>query len=511
MKKTQKKNVRKIVQVFFLILIALISINHTLAESGREIPFLSQASIHGICPFGGVVTLYNLATVGDFIQKIHSSAVILMALVFLLAVLFGPVFCGWVCPLGTVQEWIGKIGQRVFKRRYNHFLPLSVEKIGGFFRYGVLLWVVYVTARSGTLIFQSVDPYYALFSFWSGEVAIPALVILGATLIGSLFVERPWCKFLCPYGALLGLSNKLRLFPVKRNPETCISCGKCDRACPMNIPVEDGEQVKDARCISCYECTSERECPVADTVTVGKKIPVVFVGLLIGLILFGGIGATAAMNLWTTTSEKTPNRFEEGVSQGEYDPADIRGSYTFEDVAELFDIDSKMLVEAFLIENNSDGGAVKIGVLEEMYPEMEIGNESVQTFVALLKGLPYELGDAMLPKGAVDLLLESGASLSEAQKEWLSVHQIDLNGMEITPPPVESEENSDPGVDKEEKELVTGNTTFQQLLDSGINKDQMEEVLGGNDYRTNQTVKDYCEEKGLTFSVIKEEIGNLIP
>lgn len=90
MKKTQKKNVRKIVQVFFLILIALISINHTLAESGREIPFLSQASIHGICPFGGVVTLYNLATVGDFIQKIHSSAVILMALVFLLAVLFGP-------------------------------------------------------------------------------------------------------------------------------------------------------------------------------------------------------------------------------------------------------------------------------------------------------------------------------------------------------------------------------------------------------------------------------------
>lgn len=104
MKKPQKKNVRKIVQVFFLILIALISINHTLAESGREIPFLSQASIHGICPFGGVVILYNLATAGDFIQKIHSSAVILMALVFLLAVLFGPVFCGWVCPQGGNWE-----------------------------------------------------------------------------------------------------------------------------------------------------------------------------------------------------------------------------------------------------------------------------------------------------------------------------------------------------------------------------------------------------------------------
>jgi len=69
---------RTIVQIFFFALIALISVNHTLAESGKGIPFLSSASLHSLCPFGGVVTIYQYATTGTFVQKIHESAFILM-------------------------------------------------------------------------------------------------------------------------------------------------------------------------------------------------------------------------------------------------------------------------------------------------------------------------------------------------------------------------------------------------------------------------------------------------
>src|SRR5512133_1662858 len=108
--------IRRFVQIFFFGLIALISINHTLVETGNGIPFLSSASLHALCPFGGVVTIYQYMTEGTFVQKIHESAFILMILGFLLAVLFGPVFCGWICPFGTFQEWIASLGRKILKR-----------------------------------------------------------------------------------------------------------------------------------------------------------------------------------------------------------------------------------------------------------------------------------------------------------------------------------------------------------------------------------------------------------
>ena len=258
---------RTVVQIFFFALIALISINHTLAESGAGIPFLSSASLHSLCPFGGVVSIYQYATTGTFVQKIHESAFILMIVGFLLALLFGPVFCGWVCPLGTIQEWFGKIGQKIFKkRRYNHFIPARIDRWLRYLRYGVLAWALYMTASSGTLIFAEVDPYHALFNLWSSEVAIGGIIVLAITLVGSLFVERPWCKYACPYGAVLGIFNLFRIFRIRRVPGTCKLDGACNIVCPMNIMVSEKTIVRDHQCITCMKCTSENVCPAAGTV-----------------------------------------------------------------------------------------------------------------------------------------------------------------------------------------------------------------------------------------------------
>jgi len=258
--------IRKIVQWFFFLLIALIAVNHTLVQSGAGISFLSSASLHAVCPFGGVETLYTFAASGLLVKKIHDSSLVLAGVVLLLSIFFGPVFCGWVCPLGTVQEWVGKLGKRVFKRRYNHFVPSQLDNVLRYARYGILIWVLYVTATSGTLIFESYDPYFALFNFWSTEVAWGALAILGATLLLSVFVERPWCKYACPYGAVLGITNLFRVFSIKRSETTCKLDGACSIMCPMNIPVDSVKVVRDHQCISCLECTSEAICPVAKTV-----------------------------------------------------------------------------------------------------------------------------------------------------------------------------------------------------------------------------------------------------
>ena len=262
---------RKIVQLGFFILIALISINHTLAESGGGIPFLASASLHAVCPFGGVVTIYQYATTGTFVQKIHEASFALMVIGIFLAILFGPVFCGWVCPLGTVQEWVSSLGRKFFRRRFNHFVPAKLDYWLRYLRYGVLAWVIYMTAASGTLIFAAYDPYFALFNLWSSEVALSAVAILAVTLILSFFVERPWCKYACPYGAVLGLFNLVRIFGIRRREATCKADGACSILCPMNIPVDTKSVVRDHQCISCLECTSEAVCPVARTVVFATR------------------------------------------------------------------------------------------------------------------------------------------------------------------------------------------------------------------------------------------------
>ncbi len=258
---------RKILQVFFFALIALNVINHTLVKNGGGWDFLPSASLHAICPFGGVETLYQLLTSGAILQKVRTSSVVLLDLIFILAVLFGPVFCGWICPLGSIQEWYGKIGRNwLGPKRYNHFIPPKLDNVLRYMRYGVLAWVLYATAVSVKLVFQEYDPFFALFHFWTGEASVTALLMLFSILLMSLLVERPWCKYACPFGAFLGLTNLFRIFTIQRNPESCKPGHACSTLCPMNIPVSQKTVVRDHQCITCLECTSEACCPVNDTV-----------------------------------------------------------------------------------------------------------------------------------------------------------------------------------------------------------------------------------------------------
>lgn len=269
-KKTRTGTFRAVVQWTMFILVAAIALIKYLKETGVVIP-LPEISLHAVCPFGGAVTVYEFLSTGGLVPKLHTSALILMALGLVVAFLFGPVFCGYFCPLGTWQEWIGKLGRKIFKKKYNHMIPAKLDKALRYLRYAVLAAVLWLTASTVKLVFVDVDPYYALFNFYTGEVALTALLALLLVSLLSLVVERPWCKYLCPYGALLGLFNKIRVFPVRRRASSCISCVKCDKACPMNITVSAGEAVRDHQCISCHECVSGMACPVADTVLVSSR------------------------------------------------------------------------------------------------------------------------------------------------------------------------------------------------------------------------------------------------
>ncbi len=159
LKRGKVQRIRKIVQlVFFFWVVTVIALSEAV-QNGLSLPFsMETVSLHAICPFGGVVTLWNLIKDGVLIRKIHESAVVLASLSVILAVLFGPVICSWVCPFGTFQEWIGKLGKRLFPKRYNTFVPKHIDRYLRFLRYGILVWILVMTALSATLVFQPYDP-----------------------------------------------------------------------------------------------------------------------------------------------------------------------------------------------------------------------------------------------------------------------------------------------------------------------------------------------------------------
>lgn len=274
MHKYMKKriNFRLISQIIFFALVSFISLNHYLSETGQSIPLLGDMSLHAICPFGAVEAFLAFFKYDILISKIHESSFIIFILIMFLSLLFGPVVCSYICPLGSLQEWLSKIGKKIFKKKYNAFIPRKIDKILRYLRYGVLIYVVYLSTQSLRLIFLEVDPYFALFNFWSDEVTLGGLLVLGIIMLSSLFVERPWCKYACPFGALVGLSNFISIFKIRRNKSTCISCNLCSKSCPMNIDVASKSVVLDHQCISCGICTSEDKCPVPNTVElkVGK-------------------------------------------------------------------------------------------------------------------------------------------------------------------------------------------------------------------------------------------------
>lgn len=536
--------VRTIVQVFFFILVAVVTLAHTLAEQGIVIPLIGNASVHALCPFGGVVSIYQYLASGTYVQKIHDSSFVLMWIAFILAIGFGPVFCGWICPLGSIQEWFSGIGRRIFKNRFNNLIPYKYDRYLRYARYLVLAWVVYMTAMTGKLVFNEVDPYAALFHLWSDEIAVGGLAVLIVTLILSLFMERPWCKYACPYGALLGISNLFRIFKIHRNSSTCISCNKCSRACPMNINVADKSAVMDHQCISCLKCTSEEACPVADTVEykaskAGSRLKAQkgILGLILVAAIFGGIGISAAMNFWNTSSSKIPTTIQTGSFEGQYDPSDIRGSYTFKDVENAFGVPVATLAEAFAVNDGQNPEGFQLKSLESIYESLaadgiEIGTGSVRLFVGLYTGLPIELDGSYLPKPAADILSSKGG-LTEEQLEYISTHSVEIlstqvDGPDVTAAAPEAVPEPEPAAAAEvkptaealpqeqsttavsEENPVRGKTTFAELLDWGISSEKIEEIIGGEIPAPGMTVKDYCSQKGIEFASIKDALNALL-
>lgn len=262
------KNIRFIVQITILITVIIASLNHYLSTIGSEIPWISESIFHYICPICGVTSIYQFfASSTLWVVKLKSTLGIVIGLAIMATIVFGPVICGFICPFGALQDLVARLGKKINKRKYNKFVPKKLDNILKYLRYITLVGAIYLTASSKVTLLESINPYHAFLGIFKLSISMIGLIILSIILIASLFVQRPWCKYLCPYGAFLGLFNKIKVFRIVRKDSTCISCKKCSNVCPMSIDVHEKNAVRDLSCISCFECVGEKVCPKKNTIS----------------------------------------------------------------------------------------------------------------------------------------------------------------------------------------------------------------------------------------------------
>ena len=248
-----------------------------------------------------------------------------------------------------------------------------------------------------------------------------------------------------------------------------------------------------------------------------KSIPL---GILVIAILFGGIAVTSAMNLWQTESSKIPARYTEGEAAGQYNPADIRGSYTFGDINKNFGIPLADLQAAFRLPAGGDVAAVKVNTLETLFEDLavEMGTGSVRLFTAFYLGLPYDLASNeetyLFPEAAA--VLKSSGKMTPDQVEFLSSHTLtdEQPVSDTAAPAVEATQSPTPAAAATEHTApagtITGKTTFQQLMDMGLSAEEIQTAIGEPVPDPATAVKDFAAAKGLEFSALKTTLQSML-
>jgi len=284
------------------------------AESGGQAFEVSRpAGVEGWLPIEGLMQLKYFLVSGQ-VPHVHAAGFFLFTSFLMISFVFRKSFCSWICPVGTVSEYLWKLGHSIFGRAFQ--LPRWADITLRSLKYLVLGFFAYaVIGMSAASIAEFLNSPYAIivdvrmlnfFRFLSGTAA---WVIFGL-VIASIFVQNFWCRYLCPYGGFLGLVSLLSPMRITRNSSTCIDCALCAKACPSALPVDKLLQIRSAECTGCLECVAI--CPAKDALTMSvlageqkrRAIPAWCMAAGIAILFLGMVGYAKVTGQWNTNLPK---------------------------------------------------------------------------------------------------------------------------------------------------------------------------------------------------------------
>jgi polyferredoxin len=264
----------------------------------------------GFLPISALISLKYWIQTG-IINEIHPSGFFIFAAIVVLGIFLKKAFCGWLCPIGTLNETLWMLGQRLFGKnlRITKWLDYPLRSI----KYLLLLFFVYSIIRMDipTLREFIYSPYnkvadIKMYLFFANISSFTLwTLIIFASL--SIVIKNFWCRYLCPYGALLGFLSFLSPIKINRRASTCVDCELCTKACPASIKVHTVNKVWSDECMSCYACVES--CPVKNTLVMSsgsnsKSIPAwVFASLVAGVFI-GIIGLAMLSGHWQNSISK---------------------------------------------------------------------------------------------------------------------------------------------------------------------------------------------------------------
>jgi len=286
-------------------------------ERGGEGVYVSRpAGIEGWLPIAGLMNAKYLLVTGH-VPAIHPAAMYLFIGFLLMSILLKKAFCSWLCPVGTVSENLWKLGEKFFKG--NSRLPKWVDLPLRSLKYVLLaLFVAVIGAMSADALDGFMQTPYGLvvdvkmLNFFR-DMSLTAAVVMAALVVMSMLMKNFWCRYLCPYGALLGIASLVSPTRIRRDKEACIDCGKCARACPAHLRVDELVQIRTVECTACMACVAS--CPAQDALQFAlpprkasnlatrwyhRTIGPVAVASVLAYILFGAVLWARATNHWQT-------------------------------------------------------------------------------------------------------------------------------------------------------------------------------------------------------------------
>lgn len=327
--------------LLFFVLTAIAIVRHRINEAaGLEGPANQAPGVDALSPMGGLETLWSWIQTGDILRHLHLSDIALLVAAVALVALLGGAFCGWICPFGAIQEWLYRLRSRFIPWKVT--IPKKVDRVLKYGRYLVLALVLAATYSLGDFIFGDYCPWKAAWNIGSEDLAIGGAIVLGLVVVGSLFIERFWCRYACPLGGFLGLFNKLAPVKLRRAEPTCTGCSLCSRKCPMGIDVSEATVVSDTSCIRCLECVDS--CPKQETLDlkVGKKgVPGPVYGVIAAAIFGGVILASMATGNWEAYATQAPPTVSE--ESGQANTEEIKGWRSLQEITDLWGMPQDLL------------------------------------------------------------------------------------------------------------------------------------------------------------------------